>query len=76
MACNKCDVCGESCIHWRYFCGVCDVHIHVGCLAGTGNQQTSGFGEFLESFKAATEVVTGVLDLANYIVDFLNALSG
>ncbi|XP_021756846.1 diacylglycerol kinase theta-like [Chenopodium quinoa] len=49
MASSKCDVCDKSCKHWRYFCEICDVHIHVGCLPGKGtsdddDDDEGGFG--------------------------------
>lgn len=50
MASSKCDVCDKSCKHWRYFCGICDVHIHVGCLQGkstSDNDDEGGFGKCL-----------------------------
>ncbi|XP_010687681.2 protein VACUOLELESS GAMETOPHYTES [Beta vulgaris subsp. vulgaris] len=50
MESSKCDVCDKSCKHWRYFCGICDVHIHVGCLSSKNNiseDDEGGFGEVL-----------------------------
>ncbi|XP_021756845.1 uncharacterized protein LOC110721916 [Chenopodium quinoa] len=47
MLSSKCDVCEKSCKHWRYFCEICDVHIHVGCLSGkipSDDDDEGGFG--------------------------------
>ncbi|CAO2823049.1 unnamed protein product [Amaranthus hypochondriacus] len=44
MGSSKCDVCDKSCKQWRYYCGVCDVHIHVGCLSGKKNDDDDDGG--------------------------------
>lgn len=62
MASSKCDVCDKSCKHWRYFCGICDVHIHVGCLSGkstSDNDDEGGFGVFVEIVAGIAEGFSG-----------------
>ncbi|KAL2936199.1 Diacylglycerol kinase theta [Bienertia sinuspersici] len=46
METSKCDVCDKACNQWRYFCGICDVHIHVGCLNGKKSKDDDDGDEF------------------------------
>uniref|UniRef100_A0A7C9CSI7 DC1 domain-containing protein n=1 Tax=Opuntia streptacantha TaxID=393608 RepID=A0A7C9CSI7_OPUST len=75
-ASKKCDVCQEKCKHWRYHCDICDVHIHLPCLARkttASNAATGATAASKGSDKAKFWTYIGRLaDIAQLMGDNLN----
>ncbi|KAL9272774.1 hypothetical protein AKJ16_DCAP19141 [Drosera capensis] len=68
---EKCDVCKKKCGKWRYYCEVCNVHIHAMCmLKGTVHGMYAGNKEpiFIASIQLASVCVRGGVALTTFIL--------